>query len=159
MIHTKGSSGSVILVAITRILMPLLLMASVFLLLRGHNQPGGGFLGGLLAGVSFVLVAVAFGPGAARKALGVAPMSLIGWGLVFAIAAAVLPLFQGKPFFTGLWTSFPFFDVKVKVGTPLIFDIGVYLLVLGIAVAFVVNLQEIDHDAEMEYLESEDHNA
>jgi len=149
MIDKQGSGSSVILGAISRILLPLLLMASVFLLLRGHNEPGGGFLGGLLAGVAFVLVAVAFGPRAARKALGVNPIYLIGWGLAFALLAAVLPVLQGKPFFTGLWTSFNFADVTLKVGTPLIFDIGVYLLVLGIAFVFVVNLQEIDHEAEM----------
>ena len=106
MIDKSGGGSSVILGAISRILLPLLLMASVFLLLRGHNEPGGGFLGGLLAGVAFVLVAVAFGPTAARKALGVQPMTLIGWGLAFALLGAVIPLFFEKPFLRVCGSSF-----------------------------------------------------
>ena len=55
-----------------------------------------------------------------------------------------------------MWIEFSFAGSDVKIGTPFVFDIGVYLLVLGIAFAFVVNLQEIDHDAELESLDSED---
>lgn len=148
MINDNGSSNSLILGAIARILMPVMLMASVFLLLRGHDEPGGGFLGGLLGGVAFVLMAVAFGPTAARRALGVNPLWLVAWGLFFALLAAFIPVFVGRPFFTGLWTSFPFAGSEVKLGTPLVFDIGVYLLVMGIGIIFVINLQEIEHRLE-----------
>lgn len=150
--NSTGSSSSVILAAISRILMPLLIMASLFLLLRGHNEPGGGFIGGLLGGVAFVLTAVSFGPLAARRALMVSPYSLIPWGLAFAISAALLPMAFGQPFFSPLWTDeMVFAGETFKVGTPLIFDIGVYLLVVGIAVIFVLTLMEVDleeHDPE-----------
>ncbi|TVR11174.1 MAG: Na(+)/H(+) antiporter subunit B [Planctomycetota bacterium] len=144
--YAGGSSGSIILGAVARILMPLLIMASIFILLRGHNEPGGGFIGGLLGGVAFVLTAVAFGPLAARRALGISPYSLIGWGLGFAILGALIPLLLDQIFFSPAWTSFMFFGQEVKVGTPLVFDIGVYLLVLGIAVVFVLSLMEVDFD-------------
>lgn len=148
----QSTSSSIILAAISRILMPLLIMASIFLLLRGHNEPGGGFIGGLLGGVAFVLTAVAFGPLAARKALMVSPYTLIPWGLAFALAAPLLPLAFGQPFFSPLWTKeIPFAGESFKVGTPLIFDIGVYLLVVGISVTFVLTLMEVDmeeHDPE-----------
>ncbi|TVR46192.1 MAG: Na+/H+ antiporter subunit B [Planctomycetota bacterium] len=149
---STGSSSSVILAAIARLLMPLLIMASLFLLLRGHNEPGGGFIGGLLGGVAFVLTAVAFGPLAARRALMISPYSLIPWGMGFAILGALIPLAFGQPFFSPVWSDeIPFAGEVFKVGTPLVFDIGVYLLVVGIAVIFVLTLMEVDleeHDPE-----------
>ena len=89
---------SSILQTATRLLMPLLLLFAVFLLLRGHNQPGGGFVGGLVVAASFVLYSIAFGVGAARRALLVRPATLLGTGLLVAfvlIAAPEVPELYG----------------------------------------------------------------
>jgi len=63
-----------------RLLLPLLLMFSVFLLLRGHNEPGGGFVGGLMAATGFALFSIAFGSETARRILRIDPLALIGVG-------------------------------------------------------------------------------
>ena len=66
--------------------MPLLLLFSVFLLLRGHNEPGGGFVGGLVAAAAFALYVIAFGVERARQALLVKPLTLLGAGLLGRLA-------------------------------------------------------------------------
>ena len=72
-----------------RLLMPLLLLFSVFLLLRGHNEPGGGFVGGLVAAAAFALYGIAFGVQRARQALLVKPMTLLGVGLLIALLSGL----------------------------------------------------------------------
>jgi multicomponent Na+:H+ antiporter subunit B len=134
---------SVILSTASRYLLPLLLIFSFFLLLRGHNEPGGGFVGGLVAAAAYALFYIANGVEEAEKLLKSEPIKLIAAGLLLAIISAVPSLIAGKNFMTGIWfnTSFP---VIGKIGTPLIFDIGVYLLVLGIALKIIFSLAEED---------------
>ena len=132
---------TVILATATRILLPLLLLFSLFLLLRGHNEPGGGFVGGLVAAASYALYSFAYGVKHARRALRVDPRSLIGVGLLVAVSSAILPVLTEQAFMTGLWTEreFPVFGA---IGTPFIFDIGVYLVVLGVILTIVFALAE-----------------
>lgn len=132
---------SLILSTATRYLLPLLLLFSVFLLLRGHNEPGGGFVGGLVAAAAFSLHAIAYGVAMARRLLGIDPRSLIGLGLLTAVMSGLFSLAQGQPFMTGLWSkgSLP---VLGKVGTPLLFDTGVYLVVVGVILTIVFALSE-----------------
>ena len=82
---------SSILRTATRFLMPLLLLFALFLLLRGHNEPGGGFVGGLVVAAAFVLYAIAYGVAAGRRALLVDPSTLLGAGCSSRSAAACLP--------------------------------------------------------------------
>ena len=79
-----------------RLLMPLLLLFSVFLLLRGHNEPGGGFVGGLVAAAAFALYVIAYGVERARQALLVKPLTLLGAGLLIALASGV-PAVASRP--------------------------------------------------------------
>lgn len=132
---------SLIARAATQLLIPLLLVYSLFLLLRGHNAPGGGFVGGLFAAAAFVVYAIAFGPQAARKALIASPQSLIASGLLTALASALAAPFQGEPFMTGLWTTARY-PALGKLGTPLLFDAGVYLVVLGVTLTIILSLAE-----------------
>ncbi len=132
---------SLILGTATRLLLPLMLIFSVFLLLRGHNAPGGGFVGGLVAAAGFALVLVAFGVDAARRALRIRPRILLLLGLSIALVSALMPVAFGLPFMTGLWLVEPL-PVVGKVGTPVLFDAGVYLLVLGISLGIVFRLAE-----------------
>ena len=120
-----------------RLLMPLLLLFAVFLLLRGHNEPGGGFVGGLVAAAAFALYAIAFGVARARQALLVKPMTLLGAGLLIALASDVPAVLRGQPFMTAQWT----FGV-VTAGTPMVFDIGVFLVVSGVALMMIFSLGE-----------------
>lgn len=136
---------SLILLTAARLLTPLLLLFSVFLLLRGHNEPGGGFAGGLVASAAFILLAISRDPAAARRALRVEPQILIGAGLLVAIAAGVLGLLVGDPLLTGQWLEIPLpGEGELELGTPLVFDVGVYLVVLGATLTMVLTLAEED---------------
>jgi multicomponent Na+:H+ antiporter subunit B len=138
--------NSVLLQTATRYLLPLLLLFSVVIFLQGHNKPGGGFIGGLMAAAAFSLHALAFDAASTRRLLRIDLRTLIGLGLSIAIASAALPLAFGQTFFTGLWTSIggdpATGEGGFKVGTPLLFDLGVYLLVVGIAMLLVLTLIE-----------------
>ena len=132
---------SLILTVATRYMLPLLLLLAVYLLLHGHNVPGGGFVGGLVASAAFSLYTLANGAAAARKILVVDPRSLMGTGLLVLLGSGVWGLFQEKPFLTGLWTTIKV-PVLGKVGTPFLFDCGVFLVVIGITLTFIFSLEE-----------------
>lgn len=132
---------SIILSTAIRLLLPLLLIFSVFLLLRGHNEPGGGFVGGLVASAAIVLYALAEGVVKARRLLKIDPQILIGGGVLLSLLSGTLPLLFGQPFLTGFWLPWPL-PVLGHVGTPLVFDVGVYLLVAGMALLIVLSLME-----------------
>ena len=135
-------TSSTILQTATRVLMPLLLLFAVFLLLRGHNQPGGGFVGGLVVASSFVLYSIAFGVDAGRRALLVRPSTLLGVGLLVALASGVPGIFRGQPFMTAQWTELLKGLNTVALGTPLIFDLGVFLAVVGVVLTIVFTLAD-----------------
>jgi multicomponent Na+:H+ antiporter subunit B len=134
---------SLILRTATRFLMVLMLLFSLFLLLRGHNAPGGGFIGGLVSAAAFVLYAIAHDVAAARRLLRLEPRNFIGAGLFIAAVSGIPALFAGQPFLTGLWGALrPAGAAPVQVGTPLFFDLGVYLTVLGVTLTIVYALLE-----------------
>ena len=130
---------SIILATTTRFLISVLLMFSFYLLLRGHNLPGGGFVGGLVGGASFALYGIAFGVSVAEKALIMKPRLLIGWGLVAAILSGLPGIFFGEAFLKGFWDD-RYVPVIGKLGTPLLFDIGVYMVVAGIILHIIFTL-------------------
>lgn len=125
----------------TSFLLPLLLLFSIFILLRGHYLPGGGFVGGIIASIAFVLHAFAFGLKDTRKLIGIKPMRLMPAGLTLAVFSAILPFFQGLPVMTGLWLNEPI-PVIGMVGSALLFDLGVYLVVLGVALTIIFTISE-----------------
>jgi multicomponent Na+:H+ antiporter subunit B len=135
--------NSLILATVSRPLTALLLVFSIFLLLRGHNLPGGGFAGGLVAASAFVLHGLAAGFPAARRMLWFDPRTIMALGLLVAAASGFLGFFYDLPFLTGLWDKTPL-PVVGKLGTPLLFDTGVYLLVLGMTCLVVFALGEDD---------------
>lgn len=137
-------SGTLILSVAARLLMPLQLLFSVFLLLRGHDEPGGGFIAGLVASGGFALYLFAYGIRATRTMLRVAPQDLIGMGLFLSVVSALPALWHGQPFLTAQWWTIPVLGFKFS--TPLLFDIGVYLIVLGSVLTTVVALMEGDRD-------------
>ncbi|MEL7276721.1 MAG: Na+/H+ antiporter subunit B [Pseudomonadota bacterium] len=135
---------SFILTTGTRYIVALLLLFSIYMLLRGHNEPGGGFIGGLIGATGFVLYAVACGTKEARAALRVLPQSIAMVGLGIALAAGMFAGLFGDPLFTGQWLYFG--GSKEEGGLPLstvlAFDIGVYLVVFGAILTLVFAMEE-----------------
>jgi multicomponent Na+:H+ antiporter subunit B len=134
--------SSLILRTTTRLLIAVLLLFSVFLLLRGHDLPGGGFIGGLVAASALALYAIAYGAEAAARLLRLSPRRVIGIGLVTASAAGAMAALAGRDFLTGLWWIFPAFGTEIKLSTPLLFDVGVYLVVIGVVLTMLFALEE-----------------
>lgn len=134
---------SLILSTATRLLLPLFLVFSIFILLRGHNEPGGGFVGGLIAAAAFALHAIAYDVEKTRTLLAIDTRSLIVLGLLLAMSSSMISLFFGEPFFTGQWVKIRFWPIgELDLGTPLFFDIGVYLTVVGVTLTIVLSLAE-----------------
>ncbi len=125
-----------------RRLTPLLLLCSIWALYRGHNAPGGGFIGGLLAASALGFYSMSFGPAATRNYMKVHPHKLMGFGLILALAAGIPGFLYGKAFLSGLWTELPLLGSSIKLGTPLLFDLGVYFTVIGVTVSMLLDLEE-----------------
>lgn len=134
--------NSLILRSATRLLIAVLLLFSVFLLLRGHDLPGGGFIGGLVAASAIALYAIAYGYELAFSLLRIRSRALIGVGLSFSVIAGLLAAFAGEPFLTGLWWIETIGPLTIKLSTPLLFDIGVYLVVVGVVLRMLFSLEE-----------------
>ncbi len=136
--------NSLILKTAMPLVVSLTLVFSVFVLFRGHNEPGGGFIGGLIAASAIALYAITEGPAAARRALRVHPLALAGAGLVIAGLSGLPSLFFEQPFLTGKW-YIPEMDPDMKfIATPVVFDIGVWLVVVGTITALALGLEEAE---------------
>jgi multicomponent Na+:H+ antiporter subunit B len=114
-----------------KLLLPLFIIFSLFLLFRGHNSPGGGFIGGLLASIGLFLRAMVFGTNNTIAKYKLRPIGIIAIGLTVALVSVLIPLFSGMPLMTGLWLDIVI-PIIGKLGTPLLFDIGVYIVVIGV---------------------------
>ncbi len=126
--------NSIIFTAAARILVALLFVFSLFMLLRGHHLPGGGFIGGLIGAVSFIVYSLARGPAEARQALRMSPEAIAAIGLGIALLSGMVSFFMGDPLFTGQWYwvgGDSYETAAFSINSVLIFDVGVYLVVLG----------------------------
>jgi len=134
--------SSLILRTASRFLLILLFQFSIFLLLRGHNEPGGGFVGGLVLAAALTLYAIAYDVRSIRRFLPCRTQTMIGLGLLLAGFSGVWALAKGQPFMTGQWGHLEFMGLDLHLGTPLIFDIGVYLVVVGVVLIIIMSLAE-----------------
>lgn len=136
---------SLILRTAGHFLLPLLLLFSLFLLFRGHNEPGGGFIAGLVAAAAVVLYLFSMDIASARRVLRVDPRSLLGSGMLLAVLSGVPGVFRGQPFFTAQWweVTVPGLGM-VKLSSVLLFDIGVYLVVVGAVLTIMLTLAEAE---------------
>jgi multisubunit Na+/H+ antiporter MnhB subunit len=123
---------SLIIEVVVRIVFHSALVLSLFLLFAGHNQPGGGFIGGLVAGAAFALRYASGGIDAVRQGMRLRPWTLLGVGVMTITATALVPLAFGNAALQSEIYKFhlgPLGDTKLT--TPLFFDAGVYLVVVG----------------------------
>jgi multicomponent Na+:H+ antiporter subunit B len=106
---------------------------SIWILYRGHNLPGGGFIGGLIGAAGFLFYDLSGYGRPGRGLFSFQPLSFLVLGLSIAVASGLPGLFAGAGFMKGYWL--PGFDLpllgSVHLGTPMVFDIGVYLTVIG----------------------------
>ena len=129
---------SVILKTATRLMVGLMLVFAVYLLFRGHHEPGGGFAAALVTGTAFALFTITEGPGRLRQAIRIRPKIISAAGLALGAGSGLPALVMGKPYLTGTWWSFK----TLTLGTPLIFDVGVFLAVLGAILSVLLALEE-----------------
>lgn len=125
----------------TNYLLPLLIMFSLFVLIRGHYLSGGGFVGGLIASIAFVLHSFAYSTQKTLTLFKYNPLYLIPIGLLLSFLSGLLPILLGLPFMTGVW----FAESVVVIGafgTALIFDLGVYLVVIGVVLTILFTISE-----------------
>ncbi len=134
---TPGASS--ILHAAARFLIPVLVVVSLVMFYRGHDAPGGGFVAGLIAVVALALDLLAHGPDSSRRLLRADPRTLLGLGVVVAAGSGLASWLAGKSFLSGLWLGG---GLGAAIGTPLVFDAGVYLVVVGMAMLIILSLAE-----------------
>ncbi|MEL6267478.1 MAG: MnhB domain-containing protein [Pseudomonadota bacterium] len=139
-----------ILKAAARVLVALMLVVSLYLLVRGHNEPGGGFIGGLIAAAAFAVLAVSHGAETARRALRLDPIEILGIGVAAALGAGLMAGLGAEAPFTGLWLLLGADGggKGLPISTVLLFDVGVWLTVLGAVMALVLALEETADEEE-----------
>lgn len=132
---------TIILKTASAYLLPVLLLFSVFILLRGHYLPGGGFVGGLMASIAFVLHAFANGLSNTKTLIRFHPGFLMPVGLALAFLSGIAPVLFDLPFMTGLWYP-EALPVIGALGSALFFDIGVYLVVIGVTLTIIFTIAD-----------------
>lgn len=123
-----------------RVQSPLLLLTGVVLLLRGHDAPGGGFIAALLVSAAIALQILANGASVMRNRIGSALQPMIGGGLLLGIGSALLGMMTGQGFFHAIWWTIDLGPIDYKIGTPVLFDFGVFSAVTGATVSFILGL-------------------
>lgn len=122
-----------------KILTPVLLLLAVWLLLRGHNLPGGGFIAGLAGAAAIQLQILSLGDRVVRARLGPRLQPLTATGLLLAVGAAVLGLIQGG-FFRSVWLTVPLGTLEIELSTPMMFDLGVFFVVVSVVASYLLAL-------------------
>ncbi|NJN18478.1 MAG: Na(+)/H(+) antiporter subunit B [Oscillochloris sp.] len=132
---------SIILRTVAKIMLPLLLLLSLFMLVRGHNLPGGGFIGGLVGASAVILQVIAYGPARARAMMPINFLNLAAFGVIFAVIWGFLGMAFGQAYMLPFWLKEPVPGIG-KIGTPVLFDIGVYLTVIGVTTQLALVIAE-----------------
>lgn len=151
-IPTKDSEGRpwakerypVLLETISQSLLPLALLVSFYIFLRGHNLPGGGFIAGLVTAVAFILQYIAHGSHWISERLTINYRRVIASGIAIALLTGIGSWLFGRPFMT---TWFEYFDIpfigKIELASALVFDIGVYITVVGSTLMILASLGKL----------------
>jgi len=132
---------TLILATVIKILIPLFLGFAIYMFFRGHNNPGGGFIAGLIATIPFMIYAIAFGYSYTIKQFKIKPLFMASCGLILSAFSGLFSMVKGLPYMTGVWLEdkLPFIG---KLGTPIFFDLGVFFLVSGVVLKITFLLTE-----------------
>jgi monovalent cation:proton antiporter len=135
--------SSLILTTVTRLVFFVVLLFSVYLLLRGHNNPGGGFIAGVMTALAILLLSIASDLRQVRRVLQVDPRLLTGVGLLVALTTGVVPMLFGYPFLTSTFGHLhaPWLG-EVELASAFFFDLGVYGVVVGGTLLMIMTLAE-----------------
>ena len=121
-----------------------LYLLAVLFFLKGHNTPGGGFIAGLMVASAFILDMLSHSLKDFSKSFKIRPLKIAVFGVLISLFSSILPVFFNQPFFYGLWL--PAFDLPLvgtlHLGTPMLFDLGVFLTVLGFSVSIIYDLEK-----------------
>jgi multicomponent Na+:H+ antiporter subunit B len=137
---------SLIFRTVAPVIVGLMVLFSIFVLLRGHNEPGGGFIGGLIAVAALSIYGIAFGVETVRRAIVFHPLAIAGAGLLLATLSGLMSMVFHVPFMTGLWVYPVIFGEEVPLSSVMTFDIGVYLVVVGAVTSVALSLEERGDD-------------
>lgn len=137
--------NSIILQIAAKYIKALLILFAVIALLRGHNYPGGGFIGGLLAALSVIYYGFAFNAKQVRAKLKIKPDNYMAMGLFLVVLSFIPSVLNHLEFMQGVWLKLqiPLLG-ELKLGTPFLFDIGVFLTVIGVTFLFFFSLTKVE---------------
>ena len=135
---------------LARLVLPLALLVSMFIFLRGHNEPGGGFIAGLITAVALILLQVAYGQEWVQSRMGVSLPRLAAAGVLIAAATGLASLPLGYPFLTSAFAHIhlPLIG-EIEVASAMLFDLGVYLTVVGGTLLILSGLGSIGHTVKL----------
>ncbi|MBU2641867.1 MAG: monovalent cation/H+ antiporter subunit A [Gammaproteobacteria bacterium] len=138
-----------IMASLSRLLLPLALLVAIFILLRGHNQPGGGFIAGLITAVALIVQYLAHGGAWMRERLSSTTQPLIAAGLALATLTGLASWAFGSPFLTSTFghLNWPLVG-EFELASAMAFDLGVFLVVVGATLLILVNLGAL-HDSRI----------
>jgi multisubunit Na+/H+ antiporter MnhB subunit len=137
-----------------RLLFTVVMLGSIYLLFVGHNQPGGGFAGGIVAGAAVALRYISGGIAEVRSLSRGRPWYVLGGGLLLAVVTALTPLLFGESVLeSASWTLHPPLLGTVKLSSVLVFDAGVYLVVAGLVMMMFESFGDDPPPVEMGELE------
>lgn len=135
--------NDVILKTVSQAGVLIILTFGVYLFLSGHNQPGGGFIGGLVLATAFVLMFLTFDSETVNKAIPFDFKKISALGVLLAFSSSALPMFFGQPFMS---QTFSYFDLpifgKTELATVTLFESGVALTVIGVVVNIITSISE-----------------
>lgn len=123
------------------LIVAIMLVFAIYVCLRGHNEPGGGFIGGLIAASAIAILGMAKGAPATRRSLRADPLAIAGFGVFISGLSGLASLFTGSPFMTSIWLYLELGQTTVPLSTPMVFDIGVFLVVFGTISAIALGLE------------------
>ncbi|QCO56018.1 monovalent cation/H+ antiporter subunit A [Pseudorhodobacter turbinis] len=139
-----GDRHPLMLVVATRMILPIAILVGVYIFLRGHNEPGGGFVAGLVVAIATIMQYMASGYGWAAARQRIDYHALIGWGVTIAGLCGVGSWFAARPFLTSSfgYVKLPFIE-KFELATAAIFDLGVFLTVVGAVMLALASISRI----------------
>jgi NADH:ubiquinone oxidoreductase subunit 5 (subunit L)/multisubunit Na+/H+ antiporter MnhA subunit len=155
MLHGHGSSrsmSSLLFRTAAKLILPLSLLFAAFMAFKGHNEPGGGFIGGLIAALALMLYAMAHGRDALLQLVPVHPRVLIAAGLMVALLTSAYPLLDRHAFMRSYQADVPVLGESIHFVSAAIFDFGVMLVVIGVSTGMISRLAEELPDVESQHL-------